>query len=73
MFNKMKNFNLGLVTHIVSHLPKREVNLLDIAKEIPLNNKEAEKIIETTGFGVGLSWGSCNLDLSQIKYSTINI
>jgi 3-oxoacyl-[acyl-carrier-protein] synthase-3 len=50
MYDKMKNFKLGLVTHIVTHLPEREVDLLDIAKEIPIDNKEAEKIIKTTGF-----------------------
>lgn len=46
----MKKLKLGLVTHIVTHLPKNEVNLLDIASEIPIDKKEAEKIIKTTGF-----------------------
>ena len=46
----MLNFNLGVVTHIVSHLPEKEVSLLELAKEIPIDNKEAEKIIKTTGF-----------------------
>jgi len=46
----MNKFELGVITHIVSHLPKREVNLLEIAKEIPIERKEAEKIIKTTGF-----------------------
>tara|TARA_B100000795_G_scaffold96809_1_gene71068 strand:+ start:2068 stop:3105 length:1038 start_codon:yes stop_codon:yes gene_type:complete len=46
----MNKFELGVVTHIVSHLPKREVNLMKIAKEIPIEKKEAEKIIKTTGF-----------------------
>lgn len=44
------SFKLGLVTHIVAHLPQKEVNLLDVAKDIPIDNKEAEKIIKTTGF-----------------------
>ena len=43
----MNKFELGVVTHIVSHLPKREVNLMKIAKEIPIEKKEAEKIIKT--------------------------
>lgn len=46
----MNKFELGVVTHIVSHLPKREISLLEIAKEIPIEKKEAEKIIKTTGF-----------------------
>lgn len=50
MYDKMKNFKFGVVTHIVTHLPEKEVNLLDVAKEIPIDSKEAEKIIKTTGF-----------------------
>jgi 3-oxoacyl-[acyl-carrier-protein] synthase-3 len=49
-YNDMMNFNRGIVTHIVSHLPLKQVDLLDIAKEIPISNKEAQKIIKTTGF-----------------------
>jgi len=50
MYDKMKNFKFGIVTHIVTHLPEKVLNLLDVAKEIPIDNKEAEKIIKTTGF-----------------------
>ena len=46
----MKQFNLGVITHIVAHLPDNEISLSDIAKEIPISEKEAEKIIKTTGF-----------------------
>ena len=41
----MRNFNLGVITHIVGHLPKKETCLLEIANQIPITNKEAEKII----------------------------
>lgn len=50
MCDKMKNFNLGVVTHIVTYLPEKEINLKDVAKEIPIDDKEAVKIIKTTGF-----------------------
>jgi 3-oxoacyl-[acyl-carrier-protein] synthase III len=46
----MHNFKLGVITHIVSHLPSKERSLLDIASKIPIPTKEAEKIIKTTGF-----------------------
>ena len=46
----MKEFRFGVVTHIVTHLPQKEVDLLDVAKNIPIDIKEAEKIIKTTGF-----------------------
>ena len=46
----MKNFDLGVITHIAGHLPKKEISLLEIANQIPITNKEAEKIIKTTGF-----------------------
>ncbi len=43
-------FNQGLITHIVTHLPEKEVNLYDAARDIPISKHEAEKIIKTTGF-----------------------
>ena len=46
----MRNFDLGVITHIAGHLPKKEISLLEIANQIPITNKEAEKIIKTTGF-----------------------
>ena len=46
----MRNFNFGVITHLVGHLPKKETSLLEIANQIPITNKEAEKIIKTTGF-----------------------
>ena len=44
----MRNFNFGVITHLVGHLPKKETSLLEIANKIPITNKEAEKIIKTT-------------------------
>ena len=46
----MQNFKLGVITHIVGHLPNKERCLLDVAAKIPITDKEAQKIIKTTGF-----------------------
>jgi len=46
----MNQFNLGVITHIVAHLPDKEMSLSDIAREIPITEKEAGKIMKTTGF-----------------------
>ena len=40
----------GIITHISANLPDKKTSLMDIANEIPIKNKEAEKIIKTTGF-----------------------
>ena len=42
-----------------------------ICIDLKNNVKPAQAIL--SGFGVGLSWASCNLDLTQIKYSSINL
>ena len=46
----MKQFNLGVITHIVANLPENEISLIDVAGEIPISKIEAKKIIKTTGF-----------------------
>ena len=46
----MQSFKLGVITHIVGHLPDKERCLLEVASKIPINEKEAKKIIKTTGF-----------------------
>jgi len=46
----MKKFKLGVITHIVGHLPNKERCLLEVGAEIPITEKEAKKIIKTTGF-----------------------
>ena len=40
---------------------------IDICKGIK------SKQVILSGFGVGLSWSSCNLDLTQVEYSEINL
>mgnify|MGYP001239928366 CR=1 FL=1 len=46
----MKQFDKGVITHIVTHLPENEISLHDVAEKIPISRKEADKIIKTTGF-----------------------
>ena len=46
---------------------------IPIAICIDIKNGFMSNQVVLSGFGVGLSWGSCNLDLTQIKYSEINL
>ena len=78
----MQNFKLGVITHIVGHLPNKERCLLDVAAKIPITDKEAQKIIKTTGFshireaGIETSKDLClsaaKKIISQLSHDEIN-
>jgi len=46
----MLRFNKGRITHLIACLPNQKTCLREVAKEIPIDEFEAEKIIKTTGF-----------------------
>ena len=43
----MKQFDNGVITHIVTHLPENQISLHDVAEKIPISRREADKLVDS--------------------------